>query len=577
MGIDVVCNSCDSEFSVSSKSAGKRVACPNCNEAVRVPADGATSGGSRRQSSGRGSSGRSSRGGQPNSNGLMVGIGIGVGAAAILGIAVMMMSRGGTQDFSAPPVAQQSAAVAPAQAPPAAPVAPVAPAGSSFPAQQPSIGVMPGQAASLAPAQNAPSANTALASTGANPLAGSTKSAQSGDKTADKTMPANTDDDAPLRELNMIELTELIEKSVVRIIVKSDLGASVGSGFVIDAEGSIMTNYHVIEGARTAVVEFKSGKKADVKGFTTLDPERDLAIIKVDVAAEDLNKIRIAKDLPQKGEKVAAFGAPRGLDFSVSDGIVAAIRNTPEFKYRKEGTFLQTTAPISPGNSGGPLVNMRGEVVGVNSFKVEGENLNFAVSSTDIRDVIENRGDKLTSLSPDALPNKYAGVVPQFENLTGTTRGRMLLSTIQDAVILMAPFAFDPSGRVTSYVENQVEKNLIKKAGWNKVVRQRQLKPSTAFVVVVIYFQPTEKIIDGEERILHELKGKVTIIARDVAKDGEAYGAIVWDEEAGLGTISLQALANGVVPEPMKKKVSDFFSKIVSAYRRAQREVESGK
>jgi hypothetical protein len=389
---------------------------------------------------------------------------------------------------------------------------------------------------------------------------------------------SDSDDDAPLKELVMTDLIALVEKSVVRIIVRSEVGASVGSGFVIDTAGLIMTNYHVIEGAKSAFVEFETGKKATVTGFTTIDKERDLAIIKIDVDSKELQRIRIAKELPKKGEKVAAFGAPRGLSFTASDGIISAIRHTPEFNARTEGSYLQTTAPISPGNSGGPLVNMRGEVVGVNSFKIEGENLNFAASSNDIRDVIANKGDTVTPLSPEALPTKYTDkAAGRAEDLSGTTKGRMLLAQIRDVAIVMLPFTFDPSGRFSDYVEDQVGDKLTKGCGWKKVMRQSQFKNSTAVVIVLIYFRVAENIEKADEKGVSELMCRIRIVARDVDKDGEAYAAIVWSEDSPLGTVSLSSLATGLVTDTMKKKIGEFFNKLVSASKKAKRDAENGK
>ena len=383
-------------------------------------------------------------------------------------------------------------------------------------------------------------------------------------------------------ELSMPELIAKIEKSVVRIVVKSDDGLSVGSGFVIESDGTIMTNYHVIEGAKSAVAEFNTGKKYNVLGFTAIDTDRDMAIIKIKPDTT-LQKVPVAAVLPMKGEKVAAFGAPRGLSFTASDGIVSAIRNCPdpEFKARTAGCYLQTTTPISPGNSGGPLVNMRGEVVGINSFKMQGENLNFAVSAKDVRDLISHPGKRLIALSPETVPRKFtdkSDTYDRAENLAGTTRGNLLLGQIRDAVIVMLPFKFnDPSKRVADFVESQVEKSLIKKAGWTKVTDQSQVRPGTALVVVLFYFQVAEGIANAEKKNINELKCRVRIVTRDIDKDGAAYTSIVWDEDGTLGTVTVRSLQEGLVPPAMRGKISDFFNKIVIAHRKAKHEAESEK
>ncbi len=157
------------------------------------------------------------------------------------------------------------------------------------------------------------------------------------------------------------------------------------------ARGKIATNYHVIEGAREVAFEFADGETNRSNGFLAIDPSRDIAII----ASPPLSRrpFTLATQTPRKGERVVAIGAPNRLSFSSSDGIVAAIRSNREFEeilgikgWHADMTWVQTTSPISHGNSGGPLINMAGDIVGMNTIGLtDGQNLNFAVSSLDIR------------------------------------------------------------------------------------------------------------------------------------------------------------------------------------------------
>ena len=128
-------------------------------------------------------------------------------------------------------------------------------------------------------------------------------------------------------------------------------------------------------------------------------PEKDIAILRVSIEGRDVSPLVMAKDLPRKGEATVAFGSPQGLSFSASDGIVAAVRTPSDMSHlgidlRLNVTWVQTTTPISPGNSGGPLVNSRGEVIGVNTIVMNNggisQNLNFAVSAREIPSLLEN-------------------------------------------------------------------------------------------------------------------------------------------------------------------------------------------
>jgi hypothetical protein len=212
---------------------------------------------------------------------------------------------------------------------------------------------------------------------------------------------------------------------------------------------------------------------------------------------------------------------------------------------------------------------MFGEIVGVNSFKMEGENLNFAVSATDIRDVIANRGTEVTPISPTSLKRVFTEKNPfsRAENLAGTERGTLLFGRIRDAVIMMLPFAVDPSGNVSAFVEREVAKNLITKAKWTEITRREQIKKSTAVVVVLIYFTADPK----KSPNALELMCKIQIVARDVDKDGLDFTAIVYDEHKSLGKISPNSLVDGNIPNGMKQKIPEFFSKIVQDFRKAQK------
>jgi len=139
----------------------------------------------------------------------------------------------------------------------------------------------------------------------------------------------------------------------------------VGSGFIVNPKGYILTNYHVIEDAARITVILQSNEKfrGTVVGF---DPETDVAVIKID-AARDLPTVALGdSNAAQVGDWVLAMGSPFGLDQTVTAGIISKKeRESPYFNVFQR--FLQTDAAINRGNSGGPLVNMRGEVIGMNS------------------------------------------------------------------------------------------------------------------------------------------------------------------------------------------------------------------
>lgn len=145
-----------------------------------------------------------------------------------------------------------------------------------------------------------------------------------------------------------------------------------GSGFVVRSDGVILTNYHVMRGASAASIRLPSGAEFTKVRALAVDPERDLAILKVSGAG--MRALEVSSSAPAVGDKLVVIGAPRGLEFTVSEGIVSAIRRA------EDAEWIQMSAPISPGSSGGPVLNADGEVVGVTTaYREDGQALNFAV------------------------------------------------------------------------------------------------------------------------------------------------------------------------------------------------------
>jgi S1-C subfamily serine protease len=189
------------------------------------------------------------------------------------------------------------------------------------------------------------------------------------------TSPPSTPISVDLYEMEdlLITLYERTSPGVVAIQTLNQIGGGLGSGFVYDQEGHIITNYHVVEGAQDLEINFSSGLK--VRGIVIgTDLDSDLAVIKVDAPPEELVPLPMGdSDLLRVGQSVIAIGNPFGLSGTMTIGIISAKgRTLDSFRQSSDGLFfsagdlLQTDAAINPGNSGGPLLNLNGEVIGVN-------------------------------------------------------------------------------------------------------------------------------------------------------------------------------------------------------------------
>lgn len=201
------------------------------------------------------------------------------------------------------------------------------------------------------------------------------------------------------KELTLADIFDKTETGVVRINVKRpDTDArgvgGVGSGFVYDSQGHIITNDHVVENAQKLTVTFLDGRsyKAKVIGK---DPFTDLAVIKVNASSDALTPLPVGNSSKLRvGEQIAAIGNPFGLSGSMSSGIVSQVGRILPSQDRgfQIPDIIQTDAAINPGNSGGPLLNMKGEVVGINTA-IQSDNgifagVGFAIPANTVKKII---------------------------------------------------------------------------------------------------------------------------------------------------------------------------------------------
>jgi tetratricopeptide (TPR) repeat protein len=184
-----------------------------------------------------------------------------------------------------------------------------------------------------------------------------------------------------------------VEPSIVVLLTYNREGkfAGQGSGFLVDRQGDVITNYHVLKGAGRAEVRMSDGSIFQVNKVIAEDEEGDLIRVSTNIPENLIRPLPIHTSFPEVGEHIVVMGTPLGLEKTVSDGIVSAVRDIPEF-----GKIIQVTAPISPGSSGSPVVSMKGEVIGVISFFLTpGQNLNFAIPGDRISKLTQGEGKTL--------------------------------------------------------------------------------------------------------------------------------------------------------------------------------------
>ena len=278
------------------------------------------------------------------------------------------------------------------------------------------------------------------------------------------TMQQQQQEEEGRRLLTLPELFSKVEKSVVQITVQKGNARGVGSGFVYDKQGHIVTNYHVVEGASKVTVTFLDGTsyRASIVGS---DPYTDLAIVKVDVddssklvplPLADSSRLRV-------GEQVAAIGNPFGLSGSMTAGIVSQLGRMLETANGFSiPDVIQTDAAINPGNSGGPLLNMYGEVVGVNtaiaSRTGEFAGIGFAIPSNTVKKIAP------VLISEHRYRHPWLGVsgidvTPEIAEALGLkeARGFLVIDVVADSPAAKAGVKGGSNAKVIS-VDNRIIK-----------------------------------------------------------------------------------------------------------------------
>ncbi len=317
-------------------------------------------------------------------------------------------------------------------------------------------------------------------------------------------------------EDNLPAIVKRISPAVVVVETQRGNKKGLGTGFFINAQGHIVTNYHVIFGAERATVKTQDGRRYPVKRVVAEHKEADLVLISADIPPREIVPLEISSKLPEVGEKIYAIGHPMGLEKTVSEGIVSAIRKLPNL-----GDIIQITAPISPGSSGGPVFNGAGQVIGVAraTFRT-GQNLNFAVPG---RKVLEMKG------GPGYSFNHFSQEMPG-DALEKYQQGRVLhakkdyakaVQAFQEAIKAKPDFAEAYHGAGMSY--GAMRKTDLAIDNFRQAVRLKPEMPLFHYHLALAYFVSGDKNKALEEyRVLTRLDPNLAAKLKDMLERAPA-------------------------------------------------------
>jgi hypothetical protein len=288
-----------------------------------------------------------------------------------------------------------------------------------------------------------------------------------------------------------------------------------------------VTNYHVIQGATSAEIRFPDGASYSVGGLLASNPERDLVVLKIKTTSNEFRFLSLGdSDRVQVGEQVVAIGSPLGLEATVSPGFISGMRELDGLK------LLQTTAPISPGNSGGAFINLSGEVVGVPTLTLTSvrqkatvsQNLNFAVPSNYVRDLLSTATKEASSLA------------------TAVDRGRPTVDDRPPKEILAAAktlCVWVPSG--SAVLKTELSGKLLE---WGKL----KLVSSPEEADLILKVVPT-----GQLNLATGAGNQATVLLVD-----RASGTELWSKMKG-GSWAMSGYSNAWVARALAKEFIKFF------------------
>lgn len=298
-------------------------------------------------------------------------------------------------------------------------------------------------------------------------------------------------------------------------------GRGMGSGFIISADGYVLTNHHVIDGAETVKVKLSDRREFDAKVVGS-DQQYDVALLKID--AKGLPTVRVGDSNTLKpGQWVVAIGSPFGLDHSVTAGIVSATGRSNPYAEQRYVPFIQTDVAINQGNSGGPLLNTRGEVVGINSqiFSASGGYMGISF----------------------AIPIDLAmSAVEQIKKTGKVSRGQ--LGTVVQPIDALKAQALKLADSRGALVNQVVEGSAAAKAGVEvsdviRSVNGTEIGAASDLPPLIGAMPPGSKVRlgilrDGRER---EITVTLTELAEDAARPGNAPAAAEEKPQAGANAL----------------------------------------
>ena len=338
-----------------------------------------------------------------------------------------------------------------------------------------------------------------------------------------------------VRTLSAEEVFALITPSVVTIVVSDRNGEpfSLGSGFFISDQGVLVTNRHVVEGGYSAVCYLQDGSEVGISSVLAQDPDVDLVILQADITGNPWLETETGVTT---GETVYALGSPHGLTESFTSGIVSNALRYDE----NEVAHIQFTAPISSGNSGGPLVNSKGRVIGVNTMtRTDSQNINYAVKITELGTLDQSRPITMSVFGQETNGNQQTPASQQ----TGGFYGDGLQEEVEpnDSAVLADELPYDTelAADLGDYYDIDIFRFTITEPDRYAVALvPYDSDQAEAFTMLLVTVEGEEAVEVGEVQY-YDIEGGVVLGIEENLEPGDYYVLVTADEDWESGDYPL--------------------------------------
>lgn len=380
----------------------------------------------------------------------------------------------------------------------------------------------------------------------------------------------------PETPLELPDLLERINPSLVKLTFLHSTGKSVGAGFIVSQSGLLITSLHSLEGIRGAYADFFDGSSAVVEGYRLVNPQYNIAVLQIEPPENGLKLLPLTDQLPLQETSVVAFGpSSQNATEGKITGILSPNKLQSVMRLPFIGSWLETSIPVLPTFSGGPVVNKFGQVIAVNMIQLTNtEEQNLALAAKDVLQLINaSRNQEVVKLTPDTFAGFNSELKKKMaKDIAGTDRGTELLAAItQVGVSQDFQSSFDSSGIIKEIVNKNVERSLSKSDLELLLDEPGENAPT---LLVTLNAEP--------QRIRTKDSLKVSVQAKLIAIDpmenpGNKF-VILWKgEKSDIGTVLPEAISPEMTSRILGPKLKSYFDKFRTAQSKAKRLAKQNK